>query len=93
MEVFDSSTQISILHVPTALLCCQNGHTGNFRIQLSRLRWYGRNLKIFNNILGITEDTRARILVIYGLGHIHLLNQFANESGYFEVANLNDILD
>ena len=55
--------------------------------------WYGRNLKIFNNILGITEDADARILVIYGLGHIYLLNQFATESGYFEVANLNDILD
>jgi len=55
--------------------------------------WYARNLKIFNNVLGITEDADARILVIYGLGHAYLLNQFANESGYFEVVNLNDLVN
>ncbi len=55
--------------------------------------WYGRNLKIFNNIRGITDDPDARILVIYGLGHAYLLNQFASESGYYNVERPSLYLD
>lgn len=55
--------------------------------------WYGRNLKIFNNILEIAEGSDSRILVIYGLGHAYLLNQFAVESGYFNVESLSNLLD
>ena len=48
---------------------------------------YGRNLKILVNIIRIIESPRERILVIYGAGHAKLLNQFARESGYFQVAD------
>lgn len=47
--------------------------------------WYGRNMKIFANIIRITDSPKDKILVIYGAGHAHLLNQFAAESGYFDV--------
>lgn len=47
--------------------------------------WYGRNLKIFANIIRITDSPADRALVIFGAGHAHLLNQFAAESGYFDV--------
>lgn len=47
--------------------------------------WYGRNMKIFANIIRITESPADKILVIFGAGHAHLLNQFAMESGYFDV--------
>ncbi len=47
--------------------------------------WYGRNMKIFVNIVRITDSDDDKILVIYGAGHAHLLNQFAKESGYFNV--------
>ena len=47
--------------------------------------WYGRNMKIFANLIRITDSPADRILVIYGAGHAKLLNQFARESGYYDV--------
>lgn len=50
------------------------------------LSWlYGRNMKIFANIIRITDSPKDRILVIYGAGHTKLLNQFAEESGFYKV--------
>lgn len=46
--------------------------------------WYGRNMKIFANLIRLTSPD-DRVLVIYGAGHAKLLNQFANESRYYEV--------
>ena len=31
--------------------------------------WYGRNLRIFNNVVRLTDRPEDRILVIYGQGH------------------------
>lgn len=42
--------------------------------------WYSRNLRIFRNIMRITENSDGRILVIYGGGHLALLSQFVNDS-------------
>lgn len=42
--------------------------------------WYARNLRIFNNINEILAP-QERVLVIYGVGHVHLLDQFFRESG------------
>ena len=47
--------------------------------------WYGRNMKIFANLIRITDSPADRVLVIYGAGHAKLLNQFAKESGYYKV--------
>ncbi|MDZ7757391.1 DUF5694 domain-containing protein [Rhodohalobacter sp.] len=47
--------------------------------------WYERNLKILTNIIRFTESPDDRILVVYGAGHNYLLNQFAKESGFYEV--------
>ena len=42
--------------------------------------WYARNLRIFNNITGIALP-QDRVLVLYGSGHIYLLDRFLRESG------------
>jgi hypothetical protein len=47
--------------------------------------WYGRNMKILANLIRITDSPSDRILVIYGVGHAKLLNQFARESGFYSV--------
>ncbi len=47
--------------------------------------WYRRNLTIFTNIVRLTESPNDRVLVVYGVGHNKLLNQFAKESGFYEV--------
>ncbi len=43
--------------------------------------WYARNLKIFVNLTRITESTDDRILLIIGVGHVYLVQQFLEESG------------
>lgn len=47
--------------------------------------WYSRNMKILTNIIRITDAPGDRILVVYGAGHNKLLNQFARESGFYNV--------
>lgn len=37
--------------------------------------WYERNLKIFANLLRITESPEDRLFVVYGQGHIPILRQ------------------
>lgn len=46
--------------------------------------WYNRNLRIFRNIIGITESTDDRILVIMGNGHAAVLRQFFECSANYE---------
>lgn len=46
--------------------------------------WFGRNQRIFNNIVRRTEPG-DRVLVIYGAGHGNLLRQLAVDSGYFRL--------
>ncbi len=54
--------------------------------------WYERNLKIYANILRITESKTERILVLIGGSHVKLLQQFAVESGDFELEKLSKYL-
>jgi hypothetical protein len=54
--------------------------------------WYGRNLRIFNNLLRLTDRPQDRVLVIYGQGHAYLLRQFAAESGAFRVVDVDTVL-
>ncbi|GAA0276801.1 hypothetical protein GCM10009127_16950 [Alteraurantiacibacter aestuarii] len=42
--------------------------------------WYARNLRIFNN-LRETLGPGERVFVLYGAGHVYLLEQFLRESG------------
>ncbi|MEO1489096.1 MAG: DUF5694 domain-containing protein [Pseudomonadota bacterium] len=48
--------------------------------------WYARNLRIFNNLREIAQPGE-RVFVLYGSGHIYLLDRFFKESGG---AELND---
>ena len=47
--------------------------------------WYDRNLKIYVNLTRITESADDRILLIIGAGHVHLVQQFLEESGNYIV--------
>lgn len=49
--------------------------------------WYGRNLKIFANLVRLADHPGDRVLVIYGQGHIFLLREFAEQSGAFKVVS------
>lgn len=47
--------------------------------------WYQRNLSIYANLTKLVHDQEDRILLLIGAGHIHLISQFLNESGLFDV--------
>jgi hypothetical protein len=54
--------------------------------------WYGRNLRIFNNLVRLTHRPQDRVLVIYGYGHAYLLRQFSIESGAFHLQEVSEVL-
>jgi Family of unknown function (DUF5694) len=54
--------------------------------------WYTRNLRIFGNLIRLTSQRDARVLVIYGQGHAYLLRQFAQESGAFRIAGVSSFV-
>lgn len=59
---------------------------GSEYVGANYLSWiYGRNMKILNNIIRMTDSMDDRILVVYGNGHNKLLNQFAKESEFYTV--------
>lgn len=47
-------------------------------------RWFNRNLRIFRNIQRIPHNSGDRILVIFGAGHMNLLNMLFDVSDEFE---------
>lgn len=49
--------------------------------------WYGRNLKIFANLVQLADSPQDRVLVIYGQGHVFPLRQYAEQSGAFTVVD------
>lgn len=55
-------------------------------------RWFSRNLKIFRNIQRINASASDRILVIFGAGHLNLLNYFFDCSPEFTRVKTNDFL-
>jgi len=55
--------------------------------------WFNRNLKIFRNIQKIQTKSNDKILVIYGAGHMNLLNLFFDVSPEYTLKNINDYLN
>lgn len=69
--------------------------TGHFLVELKTsnhngpdtfaLKWYDRNVRIFNNILKTNPTPEDRILVIYGINHIPLLEDLFDASPSVEI--------
>lgn len=55
--------------------------------------WFNRNLRIFRNIQRINTTPEDRILVIYGAGHMNLLNIFFEASPEYNLLHVNDYLN
>ncbi len=54
--------------------------------------WFNRNLRIFRNIQKINAKSTDRILVIFGAGHMTLLNSFFDASPEYKLLNVNTYL-
>ncbi len=55
-------------------------------------RWFSRNLRIFRNIQRVPAQPGDRILVIFGSGHMNLLNLFFDASPEYSRLYLNEFL-
>ena len=53
--------------------------------------WYSRNLRIFRNIQRITTSPNDRILVLFGAGHISILDQLLKCSTEYNYIKFNDL--
>lgn len=53
--------------------------------------WYNRNLRIFSNIINITEKPDDRILVIMGNGHAAVLRQLFEASPQYEFVEFDSL--
>lgn len=49
--------------------------------------WHARNLKILTNLLALGAKPGERVVTVFGAGHRPLLEQYARESGFFEVVD------
>ncbi|MDB5276596.1 MAG: hypothetical protein JWR61_1551 [Ferruginibacter sp.] len=54
--------------------------------------WFNRNLRIFRNIQKISTTPADRVLVIFGAGHMTLLNSFFDASPEYKLLKVNDYL-
>ncbi len=54
--------------------------------------WFNRNLRIFRNIQKIKAKTTDRIVVIFGAGHMNLLNLLFNSSPEFKLLKVKNYL-
>lgn len=54
--------------------------------------WFNRNLRIFRNIQKINAKPTDRVLVIFGAGHMNLLNSFFDSSPEYKLLKVNDYL-
>ena len=55
-------------------------------------RWFNRNLRIFRNIQRIETEPSDRILVIFGSGHLNILNHLFDCSPEYTLVRTNDFL-
>jgi hypothetical protein len=53
--------------------------------------WYNRNLRIFRNIQSITSSPKDRILVLFGSGHIAILDQLFKASTEYDYIKFGDL--
>ena len=53
--------------------------------------WYDRNLRIFRDIQRATTSPNDRILVLFGAGHVSILDQLLNCSTEYNYIKFNDL--
>ncbi|MFH6603907.1 DUF5694 domain-containing protein [Maribacter algicola] len=54
--------------------------------------WYTRNLRIFANIVGITDPGKDKVFLLIGAGHLPILNFVSRSSPDYRVVTLQDLV-
>lgn len=55
-------------------------------------RWYNRNLRIFSNLVRLTESPKERIILIIGAGHVPIIKHAIESSPQFEFVKVSSVL-
>lgn len=55
--------------------------------------WYNRNLRIFHNLLQITDPGKDRIFMLIGAGHLPILNLLAESSPDFDKIEFAELVE
>ncbi|WP_430787488.1 DUF5694 domain-containing protein [Virgibacillus flavescens] len=77
------------MYMKLALIGNENMHIG---AMWTAQYWYFRNMVIYKNLVDLVTSDHERIFVLYGAGHLYLLNQFLQESEIFNVEYAQDYL-
>lgn len=59
----------------------------------SAIWWYTRNLRIFANLLDITEAGKDRVFLLIGAGHLPILNFLGNSSADYTHRSLHELVN
>lgn len=54
--------------------------------------WYERNLRIYGNLSRIPQKAGDRIVILYGQGHLKILQDLIRDSNDYELVELKDVL-
>lgn len=65
----------------------------NFGVDFVTGWWFNRNLKIFRNIQRLNLSPQDKILVIYGSGHMNILNPIFEASPEYKLLDVNEYLN
>ena len=102
-------SQVKNTHILTYLkeMNTREMHSANFGLYLTgqmatkdydgadnfTIWWYNRNVRIFSNILRLTEGPQDRILVVFGNGHAAILRQLFEASPQYEFVEFDSLED
>lgn len=77
------------MYMKMALIGNADHHVG---AAWTAMYWYYRNMIIYKHLLDLVEHPNERIFVLYGAGHLHLLKQFIQENGDYQLKDPEDYL-
>jgi hypothetical protein len=77
----------------TSIFKYQTEEAPFFGVDFTTGWWFNRNLRIFRNIQRIPTKSGDRILVIYGSGHMNILNLLFDASPEYEFIRINNYLN
>lgn len=87
LAMLNSEESIAEHHAPYLRMLRPPNSQGIYSNTDAVTNWYARNLRIFTNLVRITDPRSDRILLIMGTGHVKILRELARDATYFCVVD------
>lgn len=92
LAMLNSEESIAEHHAPYLRMLRPPDSQGIYANTDAVTNWYARNLRIFTNLVRITDPRSDRVLLIMGTGHVRILRELARDAPYFCVVDPLDYL-